>query len=68
VSRLTYVLPGEDEPIGRFLTLTLAIFLVASGFESAGLLLGSAFAALALWTLVTVLQGLWVGYLDGKTQ
>ncbi|WP_411965337.1 hypothetical protein [Haloferax sp. YSMS24] len=67
MSRLSYVLPGEDEPIGRFLTLTVAIFLVASGFESAGLLLGSAFAALTVWVLVTMLNGLWVGYLEGKT-
>ncbi|KAB1186732.1 MULTISPECIES: hypothetical protein [Haloferax] len=68
MSRVSYVLPGEDEPIGRFLTLTLVIYLVATGFSSAGLLLGSAFAALAVWTLVTVLQALRVGYLEGKIQ
>jgi hypothetical protein len=66
MSRLTYALPGEDEPIGRFLTLTLLIYLVATGFASAPLLLGSAFAALAVWTLLTMLQALRVGYLEGK--
>ncbi|WP_416838595.1 hypothetical protein [Haloferax sp. DFSO52] len=66
MSRLSYVLPGEDEPIGRFLTLTLVIYLVATGISSAGLLLGSAFAGLAVWTLVVLLKGLWVGYLEGS--
>lgn len=68
MSRLSYVLPGEDEPVGRFLTLTLVIYLVATGFESAGLLFGSAFVALAVWTVLTVVEGLWVGYLEGKVQ
>ncbi|WP_396610711.1 hypothetical protein ACH9L7_10790 [Haloferax sp. S1W] len=66
MSRVTYLLPGEDEPIGRFLALTIAIYIVATGFESAGLLLGSALAALAVWTLTTTIQGIWVGYLEGK--
>ncbi|KAB1197295.1 MULTISPECIES: hypothetical protein [Haloferax] len=66
--RVSYVLPGEDEPLGRFLTLTLVIYLVASGFEPAGLLLGSAFAALAVWSLVVSIKGLWVGYLEGRTR
>ena len=68
MSRLTYVLPGEDEPIGRFLALTLVVFLLLSGFRSAGLLLFSAFVALGVWLFATAIQGLWVGYLESKTE
>ncbi|MFC7204619.1 hypothetical protein ACFQJC_13950 [Haloferax namakaokahaiae] len=64
MSRLTYLLPSDDDTLGRFLALTLLIFTILSGFQ-VGVLLGSMLLAGAIWVLVTAIQGLRYGYLEG---
>ncbi|ELK54994.1 MULTISPECIES: hypothetical protein [Haloferax] len=66
MSRLSFLLPGEDDTIGRFLTLTLVIYAVISGFEILGVLWAMCLA-MAVWTLATAIQGFRYGYLEGAT-
>lgn len=63
---LLFLLPDEDGTIDRFLTFTLVIYAVISGFEILDVLWAMCLM-MAVWTLTTVIQGFRYGYLEGAT-
>ncbi|AFK18172.1 hypothetical protein E6P09_05255 [Haloferax mediterranei ATCC 33500] len=66
MSRLAFLLPNEDDVLGRFLALTLVVYLVTTGFEDVAVLFSAMVIALAIWTVAVTIQGFKYGYLEGK--
>ncbi|ELZ94806.1 hypothetical protein C440_07017 [Haloferax mucosum ATCC BAA-1512] len=65
MSSLAFLLPSDDEPIGRFLALTLVVYLVLTGFAGVWQLLLAMVIALTIWTIVVTIQGYRYGLLEG---